>query len=272
AGLGGRHDATNVIPSKVQVLTGVGLEHTRWLGPTVGHIAEEKVAVVPDHGCLVTPDLDAEAEAVAARVTRARGARRVRLAEGAERAVPMLPHAPGRYQRRNFALARAAAEAFLERPLDAEAVRSAAAEVVVPGRLECVAERPLVLHDGAHNPAAAEALAESLPDVVGARPLVGVIAVLDDKDASGVLRPLLPLLSAAVLTRGGGERYLPPATLASLAGQLVPGLETETVRDPREGVARARELAGPKGVVLVTGSLHLLGDLVRAPGARASSL
>ena len=272
AGLGGRHDATNVIPSKVQVLTGVGLEHTRWLGPTVGHIAEEKVAVVPDHGCLVTPALDAEAEAVAARVTRAHGARRVRLAEGAERAVPMLPHAPGRYQRRNFALARAAAEAFLERPLDAEAVRSAAAEVAVPGRLECVAERPLVLHDGAHNPAAAEALAESLPDVVGARPLVGVIAVLDDKDASGVLRPLLPLLSAAVLTRGGGERYLPPATLASLAGQLVPGLETETVRDPREGVARARELAGPKGVVLVTGSLHLLGDLVRAPGARASSL
>jgi dihydrofolate synthase/folylpolyglutamate synthase len=272
AGLGGRHDATNVIPSKLQVLTGVGLEHTRWLGPTVGHIAEEKLAVVPDHGCLVTPELDAEVKSVAARVTRARGARIVRLAEGAERAVPTLARAPGRYQRRNFALACAAAEAFLERPLDAGAVRSAAAEVAVPGRLERIAGRPLVLHDGAHNPAAAEALAESLPDVVGARPLVGLIAVLDDKDASGVLRPLLPVLSAAVLTRGEGERYLPPATLASLAGQLAPGLETDALRDPSHGLARARELAGPDGAVLVTGSLHLLADLVRKPGARASSL
>src|SRR5213079_3626955 len=68
AGLGGRYDATNVIPSRVQVLTNVGLEHTRWLGPTITDIAEEKLAVVLDGGCLVTDGLHPEAEAVAERV------------------------------------------------------------------------------------------------------------------------------------------------------------------------------------------------------------
>src|SRR3954451_15628052 len=110
AGLGGRYDATNVIPSEVQVLTSVGLEHTRWLGPTVTDIAEEKLAVVRRYATLVTPsDLDAEAEAVASRVASERGARRVRVpVEGdADAALPL--RARGRFQRDNFALARAAA-------------------------------------------------------------------------------------------------------------------------------------------------------------------
>src|SRR5437660_658601 len=80
AGLGGRFDATNVIPSKVQVLTGVGLEHTRWLGPTIADIAREKLDVVRDHATLVTGPLPAEAEDVAERVVAERHARRV-LAE-----------------------------------------------------------------------------------------------------------------------------------------------------------------------------------------------
>jgi dihydrofolate synthase/folylpolyglutamate synthase len=272
AGLGGRHDATNVIPSKVQVLTGVGLEHTRWLGPTLGHIAEEKLAVVPAHGVLVAPELPDEVEAVAARTARERPARRITVPPGAERGLPPLARVPGAFQRRNFALACAAAEAFLGGALEPAAVRAAAAEIIVPGRLEPVAERPLVLLDGAHNPSGAEALADSLPEVVGARPLVGVVAVLDDKDAAGVLRPLLPLLARAVFTRGSGERYLPPATLASLADQLQPGLETEVVRQPAAALARAKALAGEAGAVLATGSLHLLADLVRAPEVRASSL
>src|SRR5205085_1974557 len=74
AGLGGRYDATNVIPSRVQVLTGVGLEHTRWLGPTIADIADEKLAVVHDHGLLVTGDLHPDAEAAARRVVPQRHA------------------------------------------------------------------------------------------------------------------------------------------------------------------------------------------------------
>ena len=270
AGLGGRYDATNVIPSKVQVLTGVGLEHTRWLGPTLRHVAEEKLAVVPAHGCLVTGELPSEAEAVADLVVGARAARRVRVV--AEDPSPPLPRAPGTFQRRNFALARAAAEAFLDGALDERAVDAAAAEIRVPGRLEPVAEEPLVLLDGAHNPAGAAALAESLPEVLGARPLVGVVGVRDDKDAAGILGPLLPLMRGAVFTRGAGGRFLAPATLQSLAGQLAPELPTEAAGEARSALTRARVLAGPGGAVLATGSLHLLSDLVSPGWARASVL
>ena len=173
AGLGGRFDATNVIPSRVQVLTGVGLEHTRWLGPTITDIAAEKLAVVRDHATLVVGELDAESEAVAERVAAEHHASLVRA--GHDPGVEL--RAPGRFQRRNFALAAAAAEAFLGREPDAEAIRGAAAETRIPGRLDVVGERPLTVYDGAHNPGAGAALADALPEVLGGRsPKVGLRA------------------------------------------------------------------------------------------------
>src|SRR5881227_4267005 len=188
AGLGGRYDATNVIPSKVQAITSVGLEHTRWLGPTLTDIAGEKLDVVRDHATLVVGELPEEADAVARRVASERHARLVRAPLEAE--VPR--RAPGAFQRRNFAVARTAAEAFLGE-FDSDAVRRAADEVVVPGRMQVVGDDPLVVYDGAHNPSGAAALAESLPEVVGERrPVVGVVAVLDDKDAAGMLQALAP--------------------------------------------------------------------------------
>jgi dihydrofolate synthase/folylpolyglutamate synthase len=269
AGLGGRFDATTVIPSKVQVLTGVSLEHTRWLGPTIADIAGEKLAVVPDHGCLVAGDLHPEADDVARRVVDERHAGLVKVSRPA--ADPLL-RARGAFQRENFALARAAAEAFLGRELDEAAVRAAAAEVEIPGRLQVVSEAPRVVYDGAHNPSGALALAEALPEVVEERPLTAVIAILDDKDAAGMLAALLPLCERAVYTRCANPRSLSPATLESLAGK-VGGPPSETVADPRRAVEHARELAGPDGAVVATGSIYLIADLVRDAGAaRASAL
>jgi dihydrofolate synthase / folylpolyglutamate synthase len=267
AGLGGRYDATNVIPSKVQALTNVGLEHTRWLGPTITDIAEEKLAVVPRHGALVTGELGPEAEAVTRRVVAEQGARRIE----APTAVDFPLAARGSFQRDNFALARAAAQAFLGE-LDEDAVRRAAAELRVPGRMQQVGERPLTLVDGAHNPSGARAVAETLPEMLDGRPLVGVFAVLDDKDASAMLEALLPHCERAVFTRCGNPRSLSPATLESLASQLG-GPPSETVAGPRAALARARELAGPDGAVLATGSIYLVADLVREDAAaRASTL
>jgi dihydrofolate synthase/folylpolyglutamate synthase len=255
-----------VIPSKVQVLTGVGLEHTRWLGPTLADITAEKLAIVPNHGRLVTAPLDPEAESVAATVAAERHARRVRVSQPADRPL----RARGGFQRANFALARAAAEAFLGPPLDEAAVRAAAAEIEIPGRLQIVLQEPLVIHDGAHNPSGARALAAALPEVVGDRPLTAVIAVLDDKDAAGMLAALLPRCERAVYTRCANPRSLSPATLESLAGKLG-GPPSETVADPRRAVERARGLAGPAGAVLATGSIYLIADLVREAGAAHAS-
>ena len=271
AGLGGRYDATNVIPSKVQVLTSVGHDHMRWLGPTLRHVAEEKLAVVRDHATLVLPPVGAlppEAEEVAERVAAERHARVVRALPdvGVELA------ARGAFQRGNFALATAAVEQFLERHLEPEAVRAAAASVRPAGRLEVVADAPLVIHDGAHNPEGAAALAAALPEVVGGRPLVGVISVLDDKDAATMLSALLPGMTHVVFTRCANPRALPPATLVTLAEKLG-GPPADAVAEPRDALARARDLAGPGGAVLATGSIYLIADLVRAPGeSRASML
>ena len=277
AGLGGRYDATNVIPSRVQVLTGVGLEHTRWLGPTVADIADEKLAVVRDHATLVVPaELDPDVEAVVARVVAERHATLVRAEPAAAPPAAPAPAAAsslrGPFQRANFALACAASEAFLGR-LDADAVARAAAEVRVPGRLQVVAHRPLTVLDGAHNPSGMRALAAALPEVIGERrPLVGVVSVLDDKDAGAMLRELAPAVDAAVFTRCANPRALSPATLTSQWERLA-GAEPETVADPRAALARAREIAGPDGAALATGSIYLIADLVREdPATRASAL
>jgi dihydrofolate synthase/folylpolyglutamate synthase len=293
AGLGGRYDATNVIPSKVQVLTNVGLEHTRWLGPTVADIAGEKLAVVRDHGTLVVGDLDPDAEALAEQVARERSARLVHAtgeAADADRAAAdqrteaaapagRSAHASasaslplGGYQRTNFGIAAVAAEAFLGRAVD-RATLAAAAATHVAGRLDVVARDPLTVLDGAHNPAGASALAAALPEVLGdRRPRIGVLSVLEDKDAAAMLQALLPAFDRLVLTRCSNPRSLSPATLESLAGNLG-GPPTETVSDPRAALRRGRELAGPRGAVLATGSIYLVADLVRLAGdARASSM
>ena len=283
AGLGARYDATSVIDSRVLVLTNVGLEHTRWLGPTERHIAEEKLAVLRPGATLIAGPLGPEAAAVAERVGTERGARLFRAGhdfravgdrpftvETPASAYPGIElRALGGFQRANFAAAVAAAEAFMGRALDAGAVRRAARELVLPGRLEVVAQHPLVVLDGAHNPSGARALAESLPNVVGDRPVTAVVSILDDKDAAGILSTLVPLSDGAVFTRSSRQGALPPAVLESLWGQLG-GHRGEVAANPVKAVAAARRRAGHDGAVLVTGSIYLLAELVRAPALEAA--
>ena len=260
AGLGGRHDATNVLGAPVVVLTNVGLEHTRWLGPTVVDIAREKLAVVRVGGdgvTLVTGPLETEVE----RLAQETGAHVI--------PAPPVEAGPAGYQRGNFAVAVAAARAHLGE-LDPAVVADVAARVQVPGRMQVVAERPLTIYDGAHNPSGMAALAAALDDAIGARPLVAVVSILDDKDAAGMLRELVGKTVGAVFTSSANPRALPPATLASLAEQLG-GPASEIVRDPRAAVARAQELAGPDGAVLATGSIYLVADLLGEPGRRRAS-
>jgi dihydrofolate synthase/folylpolyglutamate synthase len=187
--------------------------------------------------------------------------------------------ARGAFQRRNFAVACAAAAAYLGR-LDDDAVRAAAASTAIPGRFQVLAgsadDGAELLLDGAHNAGGTAALVESLPEFVAGRPLVAVVSVLDDKDAAAMLAALLPLCAGAVFTANANPRALSPATLASLAGQVGGDRWDRISRveaDPRRAVALARELAGSGGVVLATGSIYLVADLLRPAGAgRGSTL
>jgi dihydrofolate synthase / folylpolyglutamate synthase len=271
AGLGGRYDATSVIEPRVTVLTNVGLEHTRWLGPTIEHIAEEKLAAVRPGATLVLgEDLADDALAVARRVAAERGAR---IVSASVRAIPSELLARGSFQRRNFALARAAAESYLRQvglAVDASAIARAAGDTRVPGRLQLLGERPPTVLDGAHNPDAVRALVQSLDEVLDARPLrplALVLGVLEDKDAASMLETLMPRVARAWFTAPPSSRALSPAALQSLARQL--GYEqTACEPNPARALAQAQAWAREHaGAVLATGSVYLVGDLL-AGGAQ----
>jgi dihydrofolate synthase/folylpolyglutamate synthase len=270
AGLGGRWDATNVIDAEVVVLTNVGLEHTRWLGPTIRDIATEKLAVVGDRATLILgPDLHPDARALAERpptgaIGPTQGRSRVVTAPATVEGVEL--GALGAFQRGNFALAKAAVEALVGE-LPEVRVREAARSVRVPGRFEVISERPLTILDGAHNPSGMQALAASFAPARKEAPLIAVVSVLDDKDATEMLRALLPHCTQIVCTSNTNPRALSPATLKSLTEQLG-GPEALTERDPHNALTRAQELAGPDGTVLATGSIYLVADLLSEPGTQ----
>jgi dihydrofolate synthase / folylpolyglutamate synthase len=265
AGLGGRYDATNVIDSTIAVLTNIGLEHTRWLGPTIADIAAEKLAVLSEGSTLalgahLQPEVLELARAVAAE-------RNAEILIARDAPAELTLGARGVFQRANFALARLAAESYLRSaqiPIREDAVRAAGIATSVPGRMQMVARDPLTILDGAHNPAAAAALAESLPDLLAGRRLALVLGVLEDKDAAGMLTALLPLCDCAWFTAPPSQRALPPATLLSLARQL--GFERSACEpQPAKALAAAQNWARAcegGGAVLATGSVYLVGDLL----------
>jgi dihydrofolate synthase/folylpolyglutamate synthase len=265
AGLGGRLDATNTIPSKVTVLTSIGLDHTEWLGETEAEIAAEKLAVLRDQTTLVLGEVSDEVRELAVETARERGARLVQAP--ADPGPEMRLVAPGEFQRRNFAIACAAAEAFLGR-LDHQIAAQVAAGVTVPGRLELIAERPPVFVDAAHNPAGATALAESLPAVVGGKRVVACLAILADKDAQAMIAALAPVLDHAVCTElphtaleghgRPGARSRPAAELAAACAEA--GLAAEPEPSFAGALHRAISLASeePGGAVLVAGSHYAI--------------
>jgi dihydrofolate synthase/folylpolyglutamate synthase len=155
-----------------------------------------------------------------------------------------------------------AAEALLGE-LDHAALAEAAALTRIPGRLQITGERPLTLLDGAHNPDGVVALVESLrePFAAGRAPRVAVVSILDDKDAAGMLSELRSACDALICTRSHNPRALSPGTLQSLVGQL-DGPPAQIVAEPGKALGRARELAGASGLVLATGSIYLVADLL----------
>ena len=228
AGLGGRHDATNVLDTRVVVLTNVALDHTDVLGETREAIAEEKLAVVRPGVVVVLAEPEWQ------EIAERNGAARVELTA-----------------RSNLALAVDAAEAFLGRAVDP----AAAEEVALAGRLERRGERPLEIWDGAHNIAGIGYLLPRLPD----RRYVVVCSILRDKRPAIVLEALSVIGDTLVATQSHNARAIPAAEVAELAHPFFPRIEV--VAAPAAARERALALAGPDGAVLVTGSLYLLGDL-----------
>jgi dihydrofolate synthase / folylpolyglutamate synthase len=262
AGLGGRLDATNVIPSQLTVLTSVGYDHTEWLGETLEEIAREKVAVLRDHTTLLHGDLPPEVERVVEEEVARRHAREIPIE--VER-----PSGRAPFTLRNWGLAAGVAQLVLD-SVDLEAAERLYAGIRIPGRAEVWPGDPPTVYDAAHNPDGARALAESLPDLVGDREVVCCLAILEGKDATGIVNGLAPAVTRFVCTeipperiegsgRPGG-RSRPALEVAALCGKA--GRDAEAVADPVRAWERARDLARERrGVALAAGSHYLLSSI-----------
>lgn len=269
AGLGGRLDATNVLPSRATVLTSVGLDHTEHLGVTLEEIAAEKLAVLRDRSVLVHGELPAAAEAVAEREAAVHHARTLVSGEAPEQFTAGVPG----YQRRNLGLALAATQAVAGE-LEASAVKAAVASLPLPGRVQLLPGDPPVILDAAHNADGARALAEALPELIApAERVVCCLAVLEGKDAEAIAGALAPLCAQVVCTAvpesaiaaGGrpGTSSQPPERLAALFAER--GVEAASEPGLEAAVAQARSAARERELpMLVTGSHFLIGSVLGA--------
>ena len=284
-GMGGQWDATNVIEAGTCVVTPVSLDHPE-LGSTVTQVATEKAGIV-HAGARVISGIQ-ELAVAEVLLERAATVGAEIAAEGvhfgvAERRVALggqvvtfqglggvyeevfLP-LHGAYQASNAACALAAVESFLgggTRALDVEAVRTGFAVSESPGRLEVVRRSPTVLLDGAHNPGGVRALVGALEEAFAFERLVGVVAILSDKDAHAMLAMLEPVLSDIVVTTNHSPRALSPDALAAVAvdvfGPDRVAVEPLLPNAIDAAVALADE-AGEGSGVLVTGSLYTVGE------------
>ncbi|MBP7146615.1 MAG: bifunctional folylpolyglutamate synthase/dihydrofolate synthase [Acidobacteria bacterium] len=279
AGLGGRLDATNVITPEIAVITTIGMDHVKTLGPRLVDIAGEKAGIVKPGVPVLAGWLPRGPLAVVAAAARERGAPlhaaarelRVRATTG-ERFTVITPRRPyrelrvalaGRHQQRNAALAIRALELVAERTgleFPPEAVARGLASVRWPGRLEEIALHPRFLLDGAHNGEGARALARHLSES-GRRVRPCVFGLTEGRNARALLLPLRRHVGPVIVTRPGIDKACAPAAVAAALGALAP--DVEIVEEPAAALARAAALAGPAGEVLVTGSLYLVGDARR---------
>lgn len=282
-GMGGRWDATNLVRGDVAVLQPIDVDHAE-LGPTADDAAREKVGIIKADSTVVSAVQAGDVlETIEGRVEEMRG--RLLLAGRdygvVERSlgvggqvltlrigdryidelfVPLF----GAHQADNAAVALAAVAAFLGdafATLDDDVIRQALLGVNVPGRLEIVHRDPTVLLDGAHNPHGARAAAEAVAEAFGFGTLVVVLAVLQDKDIAGILRPWRDLANHVVVTRAPTPRSAPTERMLAAARDVWDGtgVIVEPADDVADALAKAQALAGDGDGVLVTGSLYAVG-------------
>lgn len=301
-GMGGRLDATNVVEPRVSVITDISLDHQKFLGNSVGAIAREKVGIIRPDGVVVALPQQPEATDVIGNTILNLGA----LAVNAVPYVPpvspqsskyLVPeHQPGpgfiyryplhvlgqqilvetplvgRHQLRNVALAIAAAVELNEQgftAITAKTIERGVRETRWPGRFQVIAARPgwpEMVIDVAHNPAGAWALRSALSERYEGRRLIFIFGAMQDKAISEMAEILFPLADRVIATRPTNPRAASPEEIQEASVRT--GAEIERVEGVERAVERARELGDAGSVVVVTGSIYLVGEVMVQIGAR----
>ena len=284
AGLGGRLDATNVIDAGVCVITSINLDHTEVLGGTLAAIASEKAGIIKPGAMVISAPQPEEAARVIEAACRQQTAGLVKvgrevtweghgLADGRQRlavtgrlgsyrlSLPLL----GRYQQENAAVAVAALEVLADKGfnISRQSIIGGLDTVSWPGRFQVLGHQPLLIVDGAHNPAAARELRKSLEYYLASvdevfKPAVLVFGTSCDKDIANIVPELYPFFDKVVAAR---SRHPRSVTTADVAAEFAKhGVAVQQADTVARAIAQARQLAGENGLVCVTGSLFVVGE------------
>ena len=308
-GLGGRLDATNVVDPIVSVITSISSDPMQVLGDTLTKIATEKAGIIKQNGMLVTSAQAPEALLAIAAVDKERNAHMVRVGpvdgDAAEEDVlaGKLPATSYRYrfhyaqnghqyfnvwtpqgsytdleiplaglhQVENATTAVAALELLREHGIqwDEQALREGFKAVHWPGRIEVVGHEPTIVVDGAHNGDSMHKLIEALRATFSWHRLIVVLATNQDKDQEGIVRELAAV-DELVLTRVKNPRATPVDTLHQVCEQYVPHVKVHETDESNEAMNLASDLAGKDDLICATGSLYLVGEVLRWAAARGS--
>ncbi len=285
-GMGGEWDATNVVDADVSVIMPIGFDHMEYLGNSLKEIAATKAGIIKEGGFVVLAQQEPEAAVELLRKAAEVGADVAR--EGIEFSVASRSIAVGgqlltiqglndtydeiflplhgKHQGANAASALVAVEAFFgEQPLDIDAVRAGFAAVTSPGRCEVVHRDPTVILDAAHNPHGAKALAETLASEFNFDEVVAVIGVFGDKDATGILQELEPIVDLVIVTQSTSSRAMSSSELEKIASNIFGKDRVFEVADLNSALDRAvndatRPLSEETVGVIVTGSVVTVGE------------
>ncbi len=263
-GIGGRLDATNVVSSLVCAIMPISYEHTRVLGNTLGKIAAEKAAIIKDKSQIV---ITAPQRPAALRVIRRRakeiGAGLLEVGEDI-RITRLKIELLGRHQIINATVAIGCLRALrcFGVKISPEAIKQGLKNTRWPGRLQVLSQRPKVILDAAHNRASASALKDALEKLFKFRKLILVFGVSQDKDVKGILKELAPQAARIILTKANSPRAMQPEMIKSFI--KTNGRVVSSSGNPQQALKTARQSAGPKDLILVCGSLYLLGEVLKS--------
>ncbi|MCK4307148.1 bifunctional folylpolyglutamate synthase/dihydrofolate synthase [candidate division WOR-3 bacterium] len=271
-GLGGRLDATNVLNPEISVITPISFDHTDILGNTLDSIAREKCGIIREGGKVVSAPQPPEALEVIKEVCKSKGAKLWIIGEdmfcedlkcdlkgatfkidGEEYSLPLI----GRHQVINALTAIYTAQVYgIPRPL----IKKGVSEVSFHGRLEIIDKNPWVVFDGAHNTASAWVLRRSIVELFDFRHLILIFGVLKDKDKEGLIKILGPITNYAFITPLQSPRSADSNELLEIFKRV--GVKAKIVKNPITALTEAREKAGPRDLILASGSLYLMGELL----------
>ena len=285
-GMGGQWDATNVVDADVSVITPIGLDHMEYLGSTITEIAATKAGIIKEHGFIVLAQQTPEAAVELLRRAAEVGADVAR--EGLEYSIDSRAIAVGgqlisitglrghyddiflplhgKHQASNAAAALIAVEAFFgEQDLDIDAVRAGFANVTSPGRCEVIHRDPTIILDAAHNPHGAKAIAETMQSEFTFDEVTGIVALMADKDALGILQALEPVMNQVIVTSNSSERSMSMAELSKLATQVFGADRVFAEETLQSAIDRAvkdaiRPLSDESLAILITGSVVTVGQ------------